>query len=365
VVGSPSIQQGFGSSYAGLAFALLLVPSLIGLALEPLLYLAADRVPRRRFVLGGLFVLSAASFAAALAPSVAFLAIAEAVGGVAAGCAVTLSQATLIDAYPARREQVMARWVLAGLAGDLLAPLLFAALAWAALGWRASFAVAGGLVLVCALVASRQPLPARAVEAPEEEEAGLLAGLRAALGNRRLLLWLAGSALCDLLDEILVVFAALHMRDLGLEAGARSAVLAGFVLGGAAGVVAIDRLVARVAPLRLLAASASLCAVLYLAWVAAGVTWLSIALFTLVGMAAAPLYPLATAQAYALLPGRSGAVNAAAALFDPVTLALPWVLGMVADTWGTGAALLALTAQPVGLALIAWLSTATRSGSPR
>jgi FSR family fosmidomycin resistance protein-like MFS transporter len=364
VVASPAIQQGFGSSYAHLALALLLVPSLVAMALEPVLYLLADRYPRRRFVVGGLLVLSGASFAAALAPSVLFLAIAESAAGVAAGCAVTLAQATLVDSNPTRREQVMTRWVLAGLAGDLLAPLLFAGLAWTALGWRAGFAVAGGAVLVCAWMASRQPLPAPAAPA-DQEGVGLWAGLRAALGNRRLLVWLAGCALCDLLDEILVVFAALHMRDLGLDAGARSAVLVGFVLGGAVGVALVDRLLARIPPLRLLAASASLCAALYLIWVGVEVMWLSIALFTLVGVTAAPLYPLATAQAYAALPGRSGAVNAAATLFDPIMLALPWLLGLMADAHGTTAALYLLAVQPVGLAAIALLSSGTRSGSHR
>lgn len=362
MVGSPAIQEGFGSSYAHLALALLLVPSLVALVIEPPLFLLADRRPRRRFVVGGLLVMAAASFAAALAPGVLVLALAGSVGAVAAGVAVTLAQATLVDASPDRREQVMSRWVLAGLAGDLLAPMLGAALVWAGLGWRASFAVAGAAVLVCALAAARRPLPAPAAPGDADHEPGLLAALRTALGHRRLLLWLAGRALCDLLDEILVVFAALHLRDLGLGAGARSAVLIGFVVGGAVGVAAVDRLVARVPPLRLLAASATTCAALYLAWVAVETPWLSIALFALVGATAAPLYPLASAQAYAALPGRSGAVNAAAVLFDPLVLALPWLLGLLADACGTTAALLVLAIQPVGLAL---LSIGSRSGSPR
>jgi MFS family permease len=362
VVGSPAIQQGFGSSYAHLTLALLLVPSLVAMVLEPVLFLLADRHARRPFVIGGLVAMAAGSFAAALAPNVAVLAVAEAAGGIAAGCAVTLAQASLVDAAPTRREQVMARWVLFGLAGDLVAPLLFAALAWAALGWRATFAVAGGAVLLCALAVARHPFPPPANIAAEEDEPGLLAALRCAAGNRRLLLWLAGRALCDLLDEILVVFAALHLRDLGLGAGARSAVLIGFVVGGAIGVAAALRLVERIAPLRILFASAVACAGLYLAWVAVDIAWLSIVLFTLVGMTAAPLYPLATAQAYAVLPGRSGAVNAAAVLFDPVVMVLPWLLGLVADAYGTTAALLLLAAQPIGLAII---SIASRSGSPR
>jgi hypothetical protein len=59
------------------------------------------------------------------------------------------------------------------------------------------------------------------------------------------------------------------------------------------------------------------------------------------------------AQAYAALPGRSGAVNAAAHLFTPVAMALPWLLGRLADHAGTTAALLVLVAEPLALLVIA------------
>jgi hypothetical protein len=73
----------------------------------------------------------------------------------------------------------------------------------------------------------------------------------------------------------------------------------------------------------------------------------------LVGATAVPLYPLAAAQAYAALPGRSGAVLAAGHLFTPLALALPFALGLAADRWGIVAALALLVAQPIGLGLLA------------
>lgn len=344
------------------------MPSLIATVLEPVLFLLADRYPRRWFVCGGLLAMAAGSFVAALAPNLAVLSIAETLAGIAAGCAVTLSQATLVDAHPEARERVMARWVLFALAGDLVAPLLFGAMVAAGLGWRATFAASGVLVGFAALALLGARFPTARGEEAAEEEPGLFAGLRIALENRRLLLWLAGCALCDLLDEVLVVLATLHMRDAGVDAGARSAALAAFVIGGAAGVAVIERLVGRVSALRLLTASSIACAALYATWVAvasASGSWPSIALFALVGATAAPLYPLAKAEAYAALPGRSGAVNAASVLLDPFTLAVPWLLGWVADTHGTAAALSLLAVQPIGLALIAGLSISSRSGRPR
>lgn len=72
-----------------------------------------------------------------------------------------------------------------------------------------------------------------------------------------------------------------------------------------------------------------------------------------VGATAAPLYPLAAAQAYARRPGRSGSVLAASHLFTPLGLALPWLLGTVADRAGLLVALALLVVQPLGLVALA------------
>jgi predicted MFS family arabinose efflux permease len=352
-VGAAAIQRGFAISYQATAWVLLLAPSLISMAVEPVLFLLADRHPRKWFVCGGLFAMAAAALLAAAAPHPYVLAVALSIAFVAAGSGVALAQGTLMDAYPAERERVMARWMLLGLAGDLAAPALMAGLAAIALGWRSAYVVVAIGVGVWALWLSRLRFPAP-TRPDDEEEPGLLEALRTALANRRLLLWLFAATLCDMLDEILVVFASLHLRDqLGAGEVMRSAVLASFVIGGAGGLALADRLMRRIAPLRLLLGASLICAAAYLAWIAAPSPVPSAVLLALVGAAAAPLYPITVAQAYAALPGRSGAVNAAGSVFTPLTLALPWVLGWIADRAGTGAALLALVTQPIGLALIA------------
>lgn len=73
----------------------------------------------------------------------------------------------------------------------------------------------------------------------------------------------------------------------------------------------------------------------------------------LVGATATPLYPLASAQAYARCPGRWGVVPVAGHLFAPFVLVLPWLLGAVADRAGTPVALALLVAQPTGLVVLA------------
>src|SRR5690606_5905912 len=123
-------------------------------------------------------------------------------------------------------------------------------------------------------------------------------------------------------DELLVVFAALYLRD-QLHAGpiASSVVIGAGVLGAIAGVLLAERLLTQVAPLRLLLVSSAACAVSYGGWLLAPSVALSAPLFFLVGLSAAPMYPIASAQAYAALPGQSGTVNAAGHVFTPLSLA--------------------------------------------
>ncbi len=351
-VGAPGIQDSFGTSYEATAAWLLVVPGVFALLVEPVLFLLADRHPRRWFVLGGLAMMALAAFASAVAPGPVWLAAVTAVSWVAGGCGVGLAQATLCDANPDRREQVMTRWALLGVAGDLAAPGLFALLAAAALGWRTGFVVVGGLTAVVALLLARPRFPAPARE-PHQDELGLLAALGVALRNRRLLLWLGAEALCNLLDEIFVVFAALRLRDdLGADAGERSVALAVLVAAEAVGLLIADRLLKRIEPVRLLAACALACSICYTGWLLAPDLASAIVALAALGLTVSPLYPIAAAQSYGALPGRSGAAAAAGHLFTPLVLVLPWLLGRVADRWGTTAALLLLLAQPVGLFLI-------------
>jgi len=352
-LGAPAIQHDFAASYQLTAWALFLVPMLLSLVVEPLIFLRADRWPRRWLVCGSVFAMAGSAWLAAWAPSIYVLAAAVSLSFVATGVATSLAEATLVDASPDNRERAMTRWTLVGWAGDLAAPALIAGLAAAAISWRGAYAIAGGVIALWALAMTRGRFPAPSTS-PDEDSPGLLASLGTAVRAPGLLLWLFGLTLCDLLDEILVVFASLYLRDLGVGPVARSAALAAFVIGGIAGLVAIERWLDRIRPLRLLVLTGAACAVLYLAWIAAATTpWLSMILMAGVGATAAPLWPLASAQAYSALPGRSGAVQAVNHLFMPVALCLPWFLGWLADHAGPSAALVALTAEPIGLAVIA------------
>jgi MFS family permease len=239
------------------------VPGIAGLVLEPALFLLADRYPRRWFVRAGLAAMAIGALAAALAPGPITLACTLAVWYVAGGIAVALTEATLVDLWPERRAATIARWALLSLAGDIAAPALLGVLAG---NWRIGFASAAGVLAAWAVAVSvrafpEQPAAPPTPEEPEAAQPSLLAVLRDALTDRTLVLWLFGVALCDLLDEILVVFASLHLRrDLGAGTTSQSITIGAFVVGSALGLFALDRLLKHRSERSLLVATALACA---------------------------------------------------------------------------------------------------------
>ena len=332
-------------------------PGIVSLCIEPIIFLLADRYPRAWFIRGGLSALALASVLAGLAPGPIALSCALALAWIATGAASSLAQATLIDREPDRRARTMARWTLLALVGDLCAPALLAGLSLVGLTWRAGYLIVGGLLGAWAVVAWLVPIPHARGEPDEpdpEPPVRLVTALREALRDRVLIAWLFGLALCDLLDEILVVFATLHVRDaLGGGHLAQSAVVAVCLGSGAIGLVLLDRLLAKHAETKLLVWSGSACALAFAAWVAAPTVWASVLLMIPVGATATVLYPLVAAQAFARRPAHSGSVLAASHLFTPLALVLPFLIGLVADHAGTYVALSLLIVQPIGLVVLA------------
>jgi MFS family permease len=342
-----------------------LVPSVVGFVLDPIVLILAERYPRRHFIRAGLAIMAIALTFAALAPGPVVLALASAGAYLAGGMTAPLAQAELVDANPDRRARTMTRWTLMSLAGDLAAPALLALLAATGHTWRAGFAIAALIFAVWAIATSVRTFPLARVAAgdPDDEPAPepLWRSIRAALGDRTLIAWLFATALCDLLDEILVVFASLHLREAGASIGAQSLAIGALAVGGAVGLVVLDRVLAR-APggeRRILLIACLLCAASYAAWLAIPVGIGATFAFAVVGATSAPLYPLAAAQAYACRPGRAGMVLAASHLFTPLGLALPWLLAVVADHAGVTIALALLLVQPIGIAILS-----ARRGTP-
>jgi len=395
VVAAPSLEREQGLDHRGYALFVFALPLLLSALLDAALSLLCDWLPRQRLRAVGLGGLSLSLTLMALAPSLGWLTLGLALAGAASGLSCSAAQGELIASDPAAGDVALTRWVLFGGIGDLASPLLVGALLALGGSYRHALAVVAALFAwqtLSALRAAHQSL-ASATAAPasaptsesesesrsepeptsesesesrsepepeSESEPSFGAALRAAIGQRRLWLWVLGSALCTLLDEIVLAFAALRMRlDLGASDALAASCGVAISLGATLGAMLTERLLASLPARRLLRDSALSC-VLALGLVVAAPTsaWLMPALF-LLGVTAAPHYALLEARAYAELPGRPGLVRALSQIAVVFEVLAPAALGAIARSFGLGAALGCLVLQPLGVLAVLW---ATRPG---
>lgn len=343
VLAAEDLRLDLDLSAGQLAAVLFTIPFLVGTVLEPLALVASERWDRRRVLVGSLLLLSAAEVGVVAATGPWTLAAALSAWGIAVGLATTVAEVALVASREETTERMMVRWAFWGVLGDLAAPVLFGAAAAVGLGWRWVVAAGAAVSLVDALLVARGP-PLREEQDEEEEEVPVRVALVALARQPAVWLWLGAAALCSLLDETFVAFGTLWLRASGVDPVGQGAAFAAFAVGGAVGL----RLVERAAPTvrgQLTLASVAL-VVLLPAWLLAPPV-VAVPATALLGAAAVPLWPLCTARAYD--QARPGLVAALSKVFGPLDLALPLLLGVVADRYGLVVALLLLLAQPLGI----------------
>ncbi|MET0650812.1 MAG: MFS transporter, partial [Pyrinomonadaceae bacterium] len=271
----------------------------------------------------------------------------------ASGAFVGLSQATLMDAAPERREQNMARWALAGSVGNSVGPLVVGACVWWGVSWRWGFVWAGVLMMAAVAVAWRQPF-----ETPSASDvrarAALLGGLREAVRALRrggVLRWLVLLELGNFTYDVLRGFLALYFVDVvgAGEAGAALAV-AVWTWVGLAGDFAVVPLLERVRGLSYLRVSTAVVLVLFpLVLLAEGFST-KLVLLGLLGFANAGWYAIIQAKLYDELPGQSGTVAMTLGnVFGLAGSVVPLALGAYAEAYGLGSMMWLLALGPVAL----------------
>jgi FSR family fosmidomycin resistance protein-like MFS transporter len=197
----PLIRHDLTLSYGQLGL-LASVPLLLGSLLElPLGVLAGHGRRQRIAVLAGGVAFIGSLIAAAAAHSFAALLIAFVAFFPASGAFVSLTQSGLMDADPARQEQHMARWNLAGSTGAVAGPVLLIAVLAGRGGWRAAYLVLAGCAVLAWLgVARHGPRPALAQAQGQAADEGRGRGRQQPGGGRRgggrRGLWPCGSARC-------------------------------------------------------------------------------------------------------------------------------------------------------------------------
>jgi FSR family fosmidomycin resistance protein-like MFS transporter len=314
--------------------------------IEPLLGVVAVTWRRRVLVfLGGLAFAGGLALAAASESAWVLLA-AFVVLYPASGAFVSLSQATLMDLQPERREHNMARWTFAGGIGAVAGPLLLAAFVWIGVGWRELLAMLAVLALGLVLLLRRAP-----EDGHEGERLRIRDALRA-MTRWEVLRWLFLLELADLLLDVFLAFLALYfVDDVGASIATGALAVGVWTGAGLVGSGAIIVLLRHVDGLRYLRASAVATAALFVAFLLVPHTGAKLALVAATAVANAGWYPVLQARLYDALGGASSLVLTVGALF-PLNAVLPLAIAGLAERYGLSVALWPLLAAPLALLLL-------------
>jgi FSR family fosmidomycin resistance protein-like MFS transporter len=349
----PLIRDDLRLSYVQVG-VILSVPPLVGHFVEPALGVLGDVWRRRALVLAGGVGFAAGTLLAGLSTGFAMLLAASILSNPSAGAFVGLSQATLMDAAPERREQNMARWALAGSVGNSVGPAAIGAFVWAGVSWRWGFVVSGVLMLLAVAAAWSQPFEAPAASGPGRTRAAVFEGLREALRalrRGRVVRWLLLLQLGDFTYDILRGFLALYFVDVvGAGGGGAALAVAVWTWVGLAGDFALVPLLERVRGLKYLRVSTTFVLLLFPSMLLAEGFPAKLALLGLLGFANAGWYAIIKSKLYDELPGQSGA--AAMTLGNVFGLAgslVPLALGAYAEAYGLGPMMWLLALGPAAL----------------
>lgn len=379
------------------------IPGIIGSLVEIPLGIAADVWPRRLFVAGG-----GAAFALALclvgaAPAFVALLAGLMLFNPASGAFVSLSQATLMDLAPERREYNMARWALAGSLGNLAGPMLAGAALAAGAGWRPLFFGLAVLAVVAGLAAwvswrtsavygesspagkagvgeglefgdSGGPDAVAQCQDAGRASVGPLAELRRglygavfALRDGKVVRWLIALQFSDLMLDVFRGYVALYLVEVAGTSQEMSGLAVGILTGASlVGNAVLVRVLRRVSGLNYLRFSlVGVVAVypLFLLW--AGVIP-KMAVLVLVGLLTSGWYPVLKAQLYAALPRQSGTALALSNVAGLAGALLPLSLGLASESLGLQRSMWLLLAGPlvVALSLRGWAPHAERGPMP-
>lgn len=366
MVSAPSVEQLLGLDHSDYALAVFALPTLLAALIEAGVSLLSHGQDRNRVLGIAHWVLAAALGLCALAPSAWVLGLGLAGAGAASGAACAAAEAQLVREHPGRLDQIMARWMLFGAVGDVLSPALVALALALGGSYRTGFVLVLAVTLLQAVRFTRRaskPPPGGGPDSgqdadDDEARVPLWQALKQSASDVRLWLWLSGTALCTLLDEVVAALAALRLRtDLGATEAQATLCVSTFSIGVVLGALATEHAVTRWGWRPVLIVSSSACAVVLAVVVTTrAIAPMTLALFVL-GLCTAAQYPLLLARAYEAAPGRAAIVNAMSEVFVVVDVALPLLLGALADDRGLGLAMGCLLLQPLGVLTLVLVAT--------
>ena len=348
----PLIRTDLGLNYVQIGLALSL-PGLVASFIEPFLGILGDVWKRRALILGGGIFFVLALFLTAVSQNFTLLLISFILFNPSSGAFVSLSQATLMDSAPARREHNMARWTFAGSLGVVTGPLVLSVALALSFGWRGVFFALAGLTLVILLFAWKRLPPSAPHHTALPRFSAILEGLRfafSALRRKEVLRWAILLEFSDLLLDVFYGFLALYFVDVAGLAPIQAALAVAVWTGlGLLGDFLLIPLLEKVRGLDYLRISVIIELVLFPAFLLTPNIWLKMGLLGLLGFFNSGWYAILQARLYAAMPGQSGTVMTIGNVTGLFGRLLPFGIGLAAETFGLGAAIWLLLAGPLAL----------------
>jgi len=348
----PFIRDDLHLNYAQIGLALSL-PGFIANFIEPFLYAISDVWKRRAVILMGGVFFTISLFLTGISTSFALLLASFILFNPSSGAFVSLSQASLMDADPIRREKNMARWTFAGSLGVLTGPILLAIAAWIGFGWRGMFIGVALLSTLILLFAWRRfphdnPHP---VSFPRFGDIFKQFGATfMALKNRTVVRWLILLEFSDLMLDIFYGFLPLYFVDIAGFTPTQAALSVSIWAGvGLLGDFLLIPLVERVKGLDYLRLSVLIELILFPAFLLVQISWLKLVIVALMGFFNAGWYAILKAKLFESMHGQSGAaltLDNVSGLFGKL---IPFGIGLVAQAYGLGTAMWLLLAGPIAL----------------
>lgn len=353
----PLIRDELMLSYIQIG-VLLSLPKIISSLIEPFIGILGDTSLRRRLILSGGVIFTLSLVLTATSQSYIPLLVSFILFNPASGAFVSLSQASLMDANPARREHNMARWTFAGALGVFAGPLLLGGFLIVGATWRVVYGFAAVLAAMLWLVAVRLRIRAPGltqsntpvkVNIPKELITGIRASL-SALKHKEVLRWLLLLEFSDFMLDVLYSYLALYFVDIAkrtpIEAGVAVAVWSG---AGLIGDFLLIPLLERIKGLDYLRVSTIIELMLFPAFLLVESFGFKLILVGLLGVFNAGWYSILMAKLYESMPGQSGKTITVNNLAGIVGSLVPFLLGVVAETFGLGVSMWLLIAGPVAL----------------
>jgi FSR family fosmidomycin resistance protein-like MFS transporter len=348
----PLIRDDLHLNYAQIGLALSL-PGFLASFIEPFLYAIADTWKRRAVILAGGIFFTISLALTGISYSFLFFLSSYILFHPASGAFVSLSQASLMDLHPERREHNMARWTFAGSFGVFIGPILLSLAAYIGFGWRGMF-IGLALLSTLILVYAWKRIPNDSItnhQLPNFTEIlNQFKSTFAALKNWSIVRWLILLEFSDLMLDVLYGFLPLYFVDVAGFTPAQAALSVAVWTGvGLLGDFLLIPLVERMKGLDYLRISVIIELILFPLFLLSPQPWLKLVIIGFMGFFNSGWYAILKANLYEAMHGQSGAVltlDNVSGLFGKL---IPFGIGLTAHNFGIGPAMWLLLAGPIAL----------------